>query len=131
MSDHPIPCHRAERRRSHRWRDRRLLTVLDAAGEHPGMTADISPSGLCLALSRCSSRTGDELQCYVAFAQEVVELRGRLTHIQRRPWGVLVGICLSPGQEESRRFLARRYPPSVAPRPALRTAAHHPRGVPL
>jgi hypothetical protein len=104
-----------DRRRGPRWRDKRLLLLSDGDGECPGMTYDISLRGLRLALPRCPSDNDRELAVRVAFAQEVIEIRGRLAYTLSRPWGVLAGLQFAPGQEELLRFLARRYPALASP----------------
>jgi hypothetical protein len=122
MPYHHTRSTRADRRRACRWRDKRLLTLQETGSEHPGMTADVSPAGMRLALSRCASRVGEEVQINVAFAQEVMEVRGHLVHTQRLSWGMLAGIRFTPGQEELCRFLARRYPPLSSLQSLFRSA---------
>ncbi len=120
--NHPILL---DRRHTPRWRDKRLVTLWEACGEHLGMTADISPAGMRLTLTRCTSTVGDEVQISVAFAQEVLEVRGHLVHARQGTRGVRAGIRLTPGQDELCRFLARRYPsPATQHLPQAAPAAH-------
>jgi len=98
-----------ERRQQRRWLDKRLVTVQALGDEYPGMTGDLSLTGMRIGLPRVTARVGGAMEVSIAFAQDVLTVNCRLVYVRERPWGALVGVRYAPGQEDFRRFLSRRY----------------------
>lgn len=111
-----------DRRREPRWRDKRLVAVSSPGAEYIGLTGDLSRRGMSIGLPCSPEQVKDEVEAAVAFAQDVIEVRGRLVYAREMEWGTLIGLCFNPGQQAFGRFISRRYA-GAAPGPA-RSGSH-------
>jgi hypothetical protein len=122
---HGRPPVGGERRQTPRWRDKKLVTVLTRSDEVPGMTGDLSLSGMRIGLPCAPGPIGERVEVSIAFAQEVLAAQCEIVYLRHRPWGALAGLRYVRPPADFRAFLTRRYcrphaEDSAAPhRPAL------------
>ena len=96
-------------RREPRWIDGRMALSRVGDLEFPGMTGDISLSGLRLALVGLPFVPEDDIVVDVAYEEELVSLTGRIRYALSKPWGCVVGVRLHEIAPETRDFLEHRY----------------------
>ena len=88
-----------ESRLESRWRIRRFAVVRIGYTEYPGVTEDLSASGLKVSLTGAEPRIGDPVTADVALDGALVRARGTVAYVLRRPGLNLVGLNC-PGLKE-------------------------------